>query len=374
MIKKQIYFISCILAVLLTACTSKPSGYTISGKNLDALNGKTYFLLTETNGTGVEQEIDSFTVENGKFSVTGNVESPLLLSIKGDFSDDGRSIFLENTTYTFTGTDGTLANATLETDSKINDQLQSVVAFEDSIEVLKAPILEQYYSLGEGDTQAIDSLTVEVEKLSDKVLAHKKSFIESNPASALSAYLLYKIASEGNVAALKEGLVKLDASLKSNPYVVNMQSKADALARVEVGQIAPDFSINDLDGNAIKLSDYRGKYVLLDFWASWCMPCRKEFPHLLEAYKKFAGNNFDILGISLDDNRDEFATSLEEEKLPWKNASELKRVNQEITALYAISFIPKNFLIDPNGKIVAVDLRGDEGMAQLNEILSASAQ
>ena len=352
---------SCIILLLFVFFLTnhlKADNYTICGKNLDALNGKEFFLLIETSGTGIEQEIGRFTIENGMFSVSGEIENPLLLTIKDKYSEDVKSIFLEGTAYMFTGTDGTLANTALETNSVYNKQFYTVMAFESNIESLKLPLLEQYYSLTEAETETMDSLVLEVDKLNEKILAHR----------------INRIVTDGNEDVLKEGLSKFDASLKTSPYVVSMQSKADALSRVAVGQIAPDFSIQDLDGNTVKLSDYRGKYVLLDFWASWCVPCRKEFPHLLDVYKKQAGDKFDILGVSLDDNRADFVTALKEENLPWKNVSELKRSHQEITAMYVISFIPKNFLIDPDGKILAIDLRGDEGMAELNAILSGSVQ
>lgn len=372
--KKYFYIIPLLLSAIFVACTSKSIGYTISGSDFDALNGKTVVLLTDTSTTGQEQVIDSFRIENGAFSVSGKTDFPMYLMLSETTSTDSKIIFLENAAYTLKGTDGTLANAAVESVSPYNNQLRQLVAFEDSINKLKDPLYNRFYELEESDTQALNLLTGELDALDKQVEANKSRFVDENPASPLSVYLLYKGMSLRNYTSLKEDVDKLDASLKNHPYTRMIQTKMDALAKVELGQIAPDFSIADIDGNIIRLSDYRGKYVLLDFWASWCMPCRKEFPHLLEVYKKHGGDNFDIFGISLDDNKDDFIASLKEENLPWKNASELKRDNPEIAELYAVSFIPKNYLIAPDGKIVAVDLRGDEGMAQLIGILSGKTQ
>lgn len=372
--KKQIHYLIALIALLLASCTQKPAGYTITGENFDALNGKTVLFLVDTTNTGEEEIVDSVRIENGSFKINGKTDFPMFLILRESLSTDAKIIFLENTAYLLKGSDGTLANAELETNSQFNFQLQQITAFEDSVNQLKDAVLSKFYELDEVDEGAQKALIEEMDAFELMTTDYKNRFIGENPASPVSAYLLHKNMLSGNLASLKEGTAKLAASLKTHPYMKSVQHKIDALAKLEVGQIAPDFAIADLEGNTIRLSDYRGKYVLLDFWASWCMPCRKEFPHLRGAYKEFGGEKFDILGISLDDNMGDFATALEEENLPWKNASELKRDNQEIPALYAISFIPKNFLIDPDGKIAAVDLHGDEGMAQLRSFLSESSQ
>lgn len=372
--KKQIHILITLIASLLASCTQKPTGYTITGENFDTLNGKTVLLLADTTNTGQEDIIDSVRVENGTFHINGKTDFPILLILRESLSTDSKIVFLENTAYTLKGSDGTLTNAKLETNSQFNLQLQQFTAFEDSVNQLKDAVLNKFYELDAPDEAAQNALIKELEAFEVMTTDYKNRFIGENPASPVSAYLLHKEMLSGNLESFKESAAKLDASLKTHPYMKTVQQKIDALAKLEVGQIAPDFSISDIEGNTIRLSDYRGKFVLLDFWASWCMPCRKEFPHLREAYKELGGEKFDILGISLDDNMDDFASALEEENLPWKNASELKRDNQEISALYAISFIPKNFLIDPDGKIAAVDLRGDETLAQLRSFISKSSQ
>jgi peroxiredoxin len=129
-----------------------------------------------------------------------------------------------------------------------------------------------------------------------------------------------------------------------------------------------DFVLNDTSGRPIKLSSYRGSYVLLDFWASWCVPCRQENPNLLKAYAKYHSQGLDILGVSLDNNRGKWLDAIREDHLPWKQVSDLSRQKNQAALRYEVQFIPRNFLIDPQGKIVAKDLIEQDLIEQLEMI------
>ncbi len=134
-------------------------------------------------------------------------------------------------------------------------------------------------------------------------------------------------------------------------------------------QQTPDFQLPTPEGKMVKLSDFRGKYVLLDFWASWCLPCREENPHLVENYQKFKDKNFTILGISLDNNRDSWIQAIIKDQLNWTQVSDLKGWYGEVATQYRIQSIPASFLLDPSGKIIAQDLRGDDLNRFLEKIL-----
>lgn len=140
---------------------------------------------------------------------------------------------------------------------------------------------------------------------------------------------------------------------------------------VAVGKMALDFSAPDTSGNIVRLSGYHGKYVLLDFWASWCGPCREENPNVVKAYKRFHEHNFDILSVSLDrpGNRTNWINAIQKDSLPWTQVSDLKFWNSEAVRLYAIKSIPQNFLIDPQGKIIAENLRGETLQKTLEKLL-----
>jgi peroxiredoxin len=138
-----------------------------------------------------------------------------------------------------------------------------------------------------------------------------------------------------------------------------------------VGKQAPDFSLPDVNGNEVKLSSLRGKYVLVDFWASWCFPCRQENPNVVKAYNEFKDKNFAILGVSLDrpGQKDEWLAAIKEDSLAWTHVSDLKYWESSVVPLYRITGIPYNVLVDPNGKIIAEKLKGPRLEAKLEEVL-----
>ena len=162
---------------------------------------------------------------------------------------------------------------------------------------------------------------------------------------------------------------------KEYPWLVEAKQKKEDMARAEaiakktgIGATAMDFTQNNIAGKPVKLSDYRGKYVLLDFWASWCGPCRAENPNVLDNYEKYHSKGLEILGVSLDDKKDAWVKAIKDDGLEWAHVSDLKGWKNEVAKQYNINAVPSNFLIDKEGKIVAVNLRGEELSQKLAEI------
>ncbi|WP_316817634.1 TlpA disulfide reductase family protein [Pedobacter nyackensis] len=151
----------------------------------------------------------------------------------------------------------------------------------------------------------------------------------------------------------------LSKRMQNTEKVLRWKPKLDqAKLAVSGTQSAPEFTLNDTEGKAISLASYKGGYVLVDFWASWCVPCRAENPNVLAAYEKYKDKNFQVLGVSLDEKKEAWLKAIAEDKLPWKQVCDFKASKSEVTKMYNVSSIPANVLVDPQGKIVGKDLRG----------------
>ena len=148
-------------------------------------------------------------------------------------------------------------------------------------------------------------------------------------------------------------------SIKESKIGKEIADRIALLSKVEEGKPAQDFTENTPDGKPISLSSYKGHYVLLEFWASWCGPCRAENPNLLKQYKLYNGKGFDVLSVSLDSDKGQWQKAIEKDALPWTHVSDLKGWNNAVAVLYGIRAVPASFLIDPSGKIIATGLRGE---------------
>jgi len=159
---------------------------------------------------------------------------------------------------------------------------------------------------------------------------------------------------------------------KDNSYFKNFESKLIKIKSISIGSVAPDIILNDTSGVPISLASLRGKYILLDFWAAWCRPCREENPNIIENYNKYKSYGFDVYQVSLDRSKEDWIRGIKQDKLPWINVSDLKYYQSEAAELYNVDRIPSAFLLDPDGKIIAkhTDLRGTNLSRKLGEIFN----
>lgn len=215
-----------------------------------------------------------------------------------------------------------------------------------------------------------DALIAKFEAGKQKVVNQVDQFVKEKPASPVSPFLIYVTSPvSGDINAIEARYNKLSASAKEGFYGNEVQ-KIIASSKVgSVGTQAVDFVQNDTANVPVSLSSFKGKYVLVDFWASWCGPCRHENPAVVTAYNQYKNKNFTVLGVSLDRDRNKWLEAIKADDLTWTHVSDLKFWQNAVAQLYRIGSIPANMLIDPNGKIIARDLRGEALQAQLKQLL-----
>jgi len=191
----------------------------------------------------------------------------------------------------------------------------------------------------------------------------------SSPVSSLVLAYSYDTDPNKDIALVQKRYNLLTGEALESQFAKNLST---AIARDKVGAIgspAIDFTQTDTAGNNVSLSQFKGKYVLLDFWASWCRPCRMENPNVVAAYNTFKNKNFTVLSVSLDEKRESWLNAIKMDGLNWTHVSDLKYWSNDAARQYNIQSIPQNYLIDPNGVIIAKNLRGEALIAKLKELL-----
>lgn len=376
--KKSIFSILLLLPFMVAAQKS----YTISGKLPDVKGqNKAYLVLLKNN---VWKEIDSVAIIKGKFQFTGSVDEPqnAILVVKPNGASaagrqrDSQGFFIENSKIAVVGTDS-IINAKI-TGSVADRQNRERDAL---IKPITARIIKIQDEFGKKTADGAYVKTLDERKKAgdsiQKLVAMNKSislkFAETHLDSFMGLYTfnMYVLDNKFDPAKEEPLFNRFSAALKASPLGQRTMEKLVIGKRRQTGAKATDFTQNDLNGNPFTLSSLRGKYVLLDFWASWCGPCRAENPHVVKAYNELKGKNFEIVGVSLDypGGKAVWADAVKKDGLPWIQVSDLKGWKNDVAVMYGINSVPQNLLIDPNGLIIAKNLRGEALTEKLKELI-----
>jgi peroxiredoxin len=379
--KKNILLI--ITALLIFSCNNKSSSgkFTLTGELKNAPDQKIY--LEELFFSQKAPEVlDTADLVNGKFTATAIGAEQGLYRVRLEKGTTGFIFINDNSQINFTAdlnkmdlngpTFSTAANGLMKN-------------FMISMDGKRTTLMTQSAKLDTMKAQkAADSLlSIESEIFEGLSSSYKNYIIQyidtvSNPVMALFALGYTRgidpMQLQKPVSGLATRFPKHQAIAtivaQYNEMLVKMQQQNEAKKGMpQVGSMAPDITMNDTNDKPFSLSQLRGKYVLVDFWASWCMPCRGENPNVVAAYNKYKDKNFTVLGVSLDDDKASWLKAIGDDKLTWKHISDLKKWNSAAVPLYGFDGIPYNVLIDPQGKIIAISLREEALQTKLAELL-----
>ena len=376
-----------IIVFLFTACSSGDNAFTVSG-NLKNPASKVVYIEETNTANGVNTIKDSATIDDsGKFSfkVKATEEGIYNLRLKNDVAhfatviNDASSIKLDadfSKRFDFYNVSG----------SKASKAIQDYLARLNEMQRQKFNYLAQLDSIkaNHGDSILAGDLNKKQREISDQLKLFTKQTVGQADKPSLALHILstyFVMARDPNyrmnnfdddeLLALLNGMV---TRFPDNTNIAGIRNSVESRIpkSMWVGKQAPEFSMPDIEGKMVSLSSFRGKYVLVDFWASWCGPCRMENPNVVEAFNRFKSKNFTILGVSLDrpGQKDRWLQAIKDDNLTWTHISDLKFWESAVVPLYRIQGIPFNVLVDPNGNIVAENLRGAALERKLEQVLN----
>jgi peroxiredoxin len=359
-----------LIAIAFTACKPKDS-YTIDGTFQNPGSEKKVFLYGMQNSNMVA--IDSTNLsEKGEFKFIrktpsvdffrvsiGNHEF-MLIAKNGDEIKLEADLADKSMAYKISG-----ANEA-EKLSELNGIRSN---FAKQVEKLQADFDAKVSTQPQNRAKILEETKPQYESYINQLNTQILKFAKDNKGTLASFYAMNTLSPQEFESELVKFSDEIKEEIKGNATVDTFVKQMALLKTVQIGQPAPSFTINTADEKPVSLADYKGKYVLLDFWASWCQPCRQENPNVVKVYNKYKDRNFDILGISLDTDKAAWLGAVKADGLQWTHVSELKDFNGETVRKYQVQAIPTSYIIDPSGKIVAKNLRGDELEAFLAKTL-----
>jgi peroxiredoxin len=369
------------LAGLLISCSG--NGFKITGEIKGMPDGTKVFLEKQDklSQTGLSP-IDTVKLENGKFTFEGKAIEPeihvVLFESKPGENPQGFALVLEKgnikaqinkDSISYAKLSGTYNNDEF---TKYNSAMWKIKKKADDFQMKNGALYEE--ASKKQDTVTINKLMKDLKKLREETDLYNSNYAETNPKSFLSVLITegMTVAQEPKFDKIKKIFDALDQDLKITKPGKKIKEALDAFSKTKTGEKAPDFSAKNPEGKVISLKESLGKVTIIDFWASWCNPCRLENPNVVALYNEFHGKGLNIIGVSLDREGDaaKWKEAIAKDKLTWTQVSNLKFWEEPIALKYNVKSIPATFVLDAKGNIVAKDLHGAELKAKVAELLA----
>ncbi|WP_448519132.1 redoxin domain-containing protein [Rhodoflexus sp.] len=365
----RIFVVYLAIAIVLSACEPTTENNNtdiavIEGSIAKPQPGKMVYLSRQ----GIERNIAIDSVkpdDNGKFRIEVKVESPAFYTLNLYNTQFGDLVISQPGTIKVQADGQTNGNFTV-LGSADTDYLLQFYTIEQNFR-RRTDSLQSLMMNGQvGREQLMDIYNA----LANDATAQAKQIIQNNPTSIVALVAAGALDPDKEFLFLQQTHQKLATAHPESEYVIDFGKRLEQIGKTAIGQPAPEIALNSPEGKEVRLSSLRGKYVLIDFWASWCGPCRKENPNMVRIYNRFKGKDFEIFGVSLDRDREQWLKAIKDDGLTWTHVSDLQFWQSPIVQLYRIQGIPMTVLLDKNGVIIDKNLRGQALEDRLANLLN----